>query len=83
MTQDETQQQQQQQQRNTEAGWSAFMYVGIAFAIAAAFVGAIIFGGQAMTRAHEEGTKRIAECVEAGGSWINTTQLCINDGNEE
>lgn len=71
-----------QQQKNTVARWEAFSYVGVALAIAAAVIGTVFFGGQAITRAHEEGTKRIAECVEAGGSWINTTQLCINGGTE-
>jgi hypothetical protein len=67
-----------QEVRNTEARWSAIMWIGLAFAFAAAIAAVFYFGGINATRAHEEGTKRIEACVLGGGSWVDTYDLCIN-----
>ena len=56
---------------------TAWTVIGVAFALA---LGALFFFvAQGTAVAHVEGTKRIAACVEAGGSWLDQYNVCINN----
>lgn len=71
------------QQYNIEARWNAFKWVGVSLIVAAGLTAIVYFIGGYNTQAYEETTKRVESCVAAGGSWVDTYDLCINNGSEK
>lgn len=54
-----------------------FWYAVTALIVALGIVALVWVSGNAVQAAHVEGTKRIVACTEAGGTWVNSSNMCI------
>lgn len=57
-------------------------YTIVGVAAAAALASLFYFVSDGTRVAHEEGTKRIEACVQAGGTWLDQYSVCVNNGKE-
>lgn len=51
----------------------------VSLAAAATLIGLAFFISHGAIVAHQEGTERITACVEAGGTWLDQYNICVNN----
>jgi hypothetical protein len=62
--------------KKSDWGWTAFAISTAAFS-AAGFAAIVFFITAANMQHSEEKTERVTTCIEAGGSWLEYTEDCL------